>query len=94
MDPAFCDFLAGHKDESEKLQAAYELFRLIKIYSRTILTSAIRELAGMGAFKIKALHSLLNLPSPKEGDPLWPSDPKLLNMTYQPRSLKDYDPTD
>lgn len=94
MDPAFRDFLAGHKDESEKIQAAYELFGLFKIYSRTILTSAIRELAGMGAFKIKALRSLLNLPSPKEGDPLWPSDPKLLNMTYEPRSLKDYDPTD
>jgi len=94
MDPDFRDFLAGHKDESEKLQAAYELFRLIKIYSSAILTSAIRELAGMGTFKIKALHSLLNLPSPKEDDPLWPADPKLLNMTYQPRSLKDYDPTE
>ncbi len=94
IDPDLRDFLAGHKDEAEKLQAAYELFRLLKIYSLTILTSAIRELAGMGAFKIKALRSLLNLPSPKEGDPLWPSDPKLLNMTYQPRSLKDYDPTD
>jgi len=90
--PEFRDFLKAHQDETEKIQAAYELFKLLKIYSRTILTSAIRELAGMGTFKIKALHSLLNLPSPQEGDPLWPADPKLLNMTYTPRSLKDYDP--
>jgi hypothetical protein len=92
MDPAFRDFLAAHQDETEKIQAAYELFRLLKIYSRAILSSAVRELAGMGVFKIKALRSLLNLPSPKETDPLWPSDPKLLTMTYTPRSLKDYDP--
>jgi transposase len=94
MAPEFRDFLAAHPDDTEKIQAAYELFRLLKIYSRAILTSALRELAGMGAFKIKALHSLLNLPSPQEGDPLWPADPKLLNMTYTPRNLKDYDPAD
>jgi len=94
MDPAFRDFLAHHEDEFEKIQAAYELFRLLKIYSKTILTSAVRELAGIGSFKIKALLSLLNLPSPKEGDPLWPADPKLLNMTYEPRRLEDYDPAE
>lgn len=94
MDPAFDHFLKAHKEESEKIQAAYELFKLLKTYSRTILSSAVRELAGMGIFKIKALLSLLNLPCPKEGDPLWPADPKLLNVTYEPRSLKNYDPID
>lgn len=94
MAPEFRDFLKAHQDETEKIQAAYELFGLLKTYSRTILLSALRELTGMGVFKIKALRSLLNLPSPKEGDPLWPTDPKLLNMTYAPRSLKDYDPAD
>ena len=94
MDPAFDHFLWAQSDESEKIQAAYELFQLLKIYSRTILISAVNELNGMGAFKIKALRSLLNLPSSKEGDSLWPSDLKLLNMTYEPRSLKDYDPAD
>lgn len=94
MDPSFRDFLAGQEDESGKLRAAYELFHLLKIYSRAILVSALRELTGMGSFKIRALRSLLNLPNPKESDPLWPADPKLLNMTYEPRSLKDYDPID
>ena len=94
MDPAFQNFLNAHQDESEKLQAAYELFKLLKIYSRVILISAVNELNGTGTFKIKALRSLLNLPNPKEGDPLWPTNPQLLNLTYEPRSLKDYDPAD
>lgn len=92
MDPAFDHFLRAQENESEKLQAAYELFRLLKIYSRSILVSACCELNGMGLFKIKALRSLLNLPSPKEADPVWPADSKLLNLAYEPRNLKDYDP--
>lgn len=92
MHPAFQNFLNAHKDETEKIQAAYELFKLLKIYSQVILVSAVEELTGTGTFKIKALRSLLNLPSPREGDPLWPTNPQLLNLTYEPRNLKDYDP--
>jgi transposase len=94
MDPAFDHFLWAIKEEFEKLQAAYELFQLLRIYSRTILVSAVEELNGIGSFKIKALRSLLNLPSPKEGDPLWPANLDLLKLSYAQRSLKDYDPTD
>ena len=94
MDPAFDHFLWAMKEELEKLQAAYELFQLLKIYSRTILVSAVEELNGIGSFKIKALRSLLNLPSPKEGDPLWPANLDLLKLSYEQRSLKDYDPVD
>jgi transposase len=94
MSPEFRIFLEAHQDETEKIQAAYELFRLLKIYSKAILISAVRELAGMGVFKIKALQSLLSLPSPREGDLLWPRDPNLLNLSYEPRSLQDYDPAD
>ena len=93
MNPAFHDFVRAQADESEKIQVAYELFGLLKIYSRAILISAVRELTGMGLFKMKALRSLLNLPCPREGDPLWPADPKLLKLSYEPRNLKDYDPT-
>jgi len=93
MDPAFRDFLSHQENDSERSGAAYEIFRLLKIYSRTLLLSAIRELNGMGAFKTKALLSLLNLPRPREGDFVWPADSKLLNLAYEPRDLKDYDPT-
>lgn len=94
MDPVLDHFLAGQENESDKLRAAYVVFTLLKTHSRTILISAVRELAQMRTFKIKALWSLLNLPNPKEGDPLWPTDPQLLNLKYEPRSLKDYDPAD
>jgi hypothetical protein len=94
MDPAFREFLSVQEDETGKIQAAYELFKLLKVYSRTILTSAVRELQGMGALKITALLSLLNLPAPKEGGPVWPADSKLLNLTYEPRRLEDYDPAE
>ena len=94
MDPAFDRFLENQETETDKPQVAYELFKLLKLYSRAILASAVRELNGMGAFKIKALRSLLNLPGAKEGNPLWPADPGLLNLSYEPRSLEDYDPID
>jgi hypothetical protein len=29
---------------------------------------------------------------PKEGDPLWPQNPNLLRIKYEPRRLNDYDP--
>ena len=93
MDPSFRDFL-DHQTELEKIPAAYEIFRLLKIYSRAILVSAIRELIGMGSFKIKALRSLLHLPAARESDRLWPTDPGLLHLDYPPRSLEDYDPVD
>ena len=48
MDPAFDHFLWAQPEETEKLQAAYELFQLLKIYSRTILVSAVEELNGIG----------------------------------------------
>ena len=94
MDPAFDHFLWAQPEESQRLQTAYELFQLLKIYSRTILVCAVKELSGIGAFKIKALHSLLNLPAQKETYPVWPANLQLLNLTYTPRSLKDYDPAE
>jgi len=57
-----------------------------------MLTSAVRELNTLSCFKIKALRSLLQLPEPKESTLLWPQNQKLLNLTYEERSLNDYDP--
>jgi transposase len=92
MDRAFRHFLSQQDSPQDKIQAAYELFLLLKTHSKTILISAVQELIQMGTFKIKALRSLLRLPDPKEGDPVWPRDSGLLNLYYQPRSLEDYDP--
>ena len=92
MDPAFTDFIHSQDNDNQRAQAAYQLFQLLKTHSKTILISAVRELKAMKCFKIKALRSLLHLPEPKEGDPLWPQNTQLLNLTYDERNLKDYDP--
>ncbi|PIS33602.1 MAG: hypothetical protein COT38_04475, partial [Candidatus Omnitrophica bacterium CG08_land_8_20_14_0_20_41_16] len=92
MDEAFNDFIAKQDTDDERMQVAYELFSLSKTHSRAMLISAVRELNSMPCFKIKALRSLLHLPEPKESTLLWPQNQKLLNLTYEERSLNDYDP--
>jgi len=62
MDPAFNNFLVNQDNDINRMDAAYQLFLSLKIYSRAILISAVRELNSMSCFKIKALKSLLNLP--------------------------------
>lgn len=92
MDPAFKCFLDHQDDDDDRMGAAYQLFTLLKAYSRGVLTSAVRELNSLSCFKIKALASLLNLPVAREGEALWPRDRKILNLTYEERRLEDYDP--
>lgn len=92
MDPAFQHFFDHQDNDSERLQAAYQLFTLLKTHSRSILISAIRELNALSCFKIKALMSLLHLPDPQQPERLWPQNQQLLNLTYEERRLSDYDP--
>lgn len=92
MDPAFQSFIENQDDDTNHMETAYQLFTLLKTHSRPMLISAVRELKGMACFKIKALRSLLGLPEPKEPQALWPQNTTLLNLKYQERSLKDYDP--
>ncbi len=92
MDSTFKDFIVFQDDENQREQIAYQIFQLLKTHSKAMLVSATRELVSMNCFKIKALRSLLNLEEPKEGDPLWPQNIQLLNLTYEERNLKDYDP--
>ena len=92
MDTVFYKFLrAQADDEVSRLECVYQIFKLLKTTNRSVLISAVRELLSMGTYKIKALLSLLNLPSPKDVDAVFPSDQKLLDIQYQPRSLEEYD---
>ncbi len=92
MDPVFRTFIERQDNDTDRVSAAYELFTLLKTHSRSMLLSAVRELNTLSCFKIKALTSLLNLPEPKEHQPLWPQNQQLLNLTYEERRLNDYDP--
>jgi len=88
----FGAFIENQDDEQAKKEAAYQIFILLRTHSRGMLISAVRELNAMRAFKIRALLSLLNVPSPKEGSPLWPQQKDLLTLTYTERKLNSYDP--
>jgi len=92
MDPIFGNFINNQENDTERMDAAYQLFTLLKTHSRIMLISAVRELNALSCFKIKALRSLLQLPEPKESTLLWPQNQKLLNLTYEERNLNDYDP--
>lgn len=91
MDTVFLQFIGGQEDD-EREQVAYQLFTLLRTHSKVMVISAVRELNGMGCYKIKALHSLLNLPQSKEPQAVWPKDINLLNLTYQERKLDEYNP--
>ena len=92
MDPVFRYFFDHQDNEDERIQAAYQLFTLLKTHSRGMLVSSMRQLNTLSCFKIKALISLLNLPEDAEPQVLWPQNQQLLNLTYEERKLDDYDP--
>lgn len=92
LDPAFQQFISGQEDESEREPVAYQIYTLIRSHSRGMVASAIRELVGMRCYKIKALHSLLNLPRDREPEAVWPKDASLMNLKYQERALDEYNP--
>jgi len=92
MDPVFGHFIDNQENDAQRMDAAYQLFGLLKTHSRSMLISAVRELNTLSCFKTKALRSLLQLPEPKGHEPLWPQNQNLLNLTYEERNLNDYDP--
>lgn len=92
MNDVFSAFIENQGDENSKKEAAYQIFILLTTHSRGMIISAVRELNAMRTFKIKALLSLLNVQSPKEGAPLWPQQKDLLTLTYTERKLNAYDP--
>jgi transposase len=92
MSPAFKHFLDHQDNDMDRVNAAHQLFTLLKSHSRVMLTSAVRELNALSCFKTKTLMSLLNLPEPAEPERLWPKNQQLLNLTYEERRLDDYDP--
>lgn len=91
MSPVFKSFLENQENDLARIEAGYEIFKLLKSHSRAMLISCVRELNTMHSFKLKALRSLLNLPQPKQAIPIWPQNSKLLDLNYKKRSLNDYD---
>ena len=92
MDPSINHFLTQAQESGEdEIQYAYQLFKLLKICSKAMLISCIKEASSIKAFKIKTILSKLNLPYEKGKNPVYPKDGKLLDINYEERRLEDYD---
>jgi len=93
MDPVLNEFLSAQETDTERLKAAYEIFKLLKTHGRMVILSAVRELVSMKTFKTKSLSSLLGLTRKgPESAELYPTDRSLLDIRYQERNLEEYDP--
>jgi len=89
MDRDLSFFLQRAEDEGQDpINIAYELFQLLKIVSKSMLLSAIRQANDHKVYKLKLIYSLLQAPG---NNPVYPQDQKLLKIDYQKRNLKDYD---
>lgn len=92
MDLSVRQFIAAaEQDGQEPAAVAYDLFKLLRQVSKGMLLSAIREANAGGICRIKHLVHLLNLPHKAKGNPVYPQDERLLDISYQERDLAEYD---
>ena len=92
LDQPVANFLHEAEQEGQDpYQTAYELFQILKANSKTIFLSAIREAHRLKVYKTRYLQNLLHPATPHPPAPVHPQNPQLLTITYERRSLKDYD---
>jgi transposase len=84
-------FLTVAESEGEdRLSCAYGLFRLLRISSKEMLLSAVREANTLHVSKLRYLEGLLG-PSRLDPAAVYPQNASLLDISYQKRELTDYD---
>lgn len=92
MDRGMEKFIVTAESEGmDPLDVAYELFKILRIVSKEMLLSAIRQANDLGISKVKYLKGLLQFPEDKQDNPVYPQDTKLLEITYEGRELRYYD---
>jgi len=92
MDPKVAHFLKQAEEEGqEPYQIGYELFRILLTTSKTIFLAAVREAIQLKIYKTRYVQSLLGSDLSRPPHPVHPQNPTLLTLTYERRSLRDYD---
>jgi len=92
MDPKVAHFLKQAEEEGqEPYQTGYELFRILLTTSKTIFLAAVREAIQLKIYKTRYVQSLLGSDLSRPPHPVHPQNPTLLTLTYERRSLRDYD---
>jgi transposase len=92
MDSKVAHFLKQAEEEGqEPYQIGYELFRILLTTSKTIFLAAVREAIQLKIYKTRYVQSLLGSDLSRPPHPVHPQNPTLLTLTYERRSLRDYD---
>ena len=92
MDPVMETFLNQNETVGEDCYVtAHEIFRLLPSHSRGLVISAIRECLGRKSPRLKTLLSFFNREEMALPQRVSPQKTDLLDLTYTPRPLEDYD---
>lgn len=79
----------AEREGEDPMEAAYQLFRLLRGISKETLLSAVREANSLHVHKVFYIQSLLQPQTSPH--PVCPQDQRLLEITYKGRELDDYD---
>jgi hypothetical protein len=91
LHPAISDFLDKNQACGEDPQkTAYEIFKLMKSHSRGMLVSVASECLNKKSPRLRTFLSYLHR-EPTEAETVQPQKGELLNISYQPRGLEEYD---
>jgi len=83
--------LSKNQDCGEDPQkTAYEIFKLMKTHSRGMLISIASECLKKKSPRLRTFLSFLRM-EPVEAETVQPQNEELLNISYKPRGLEEYD---
>ena len=91
LHPALSDFLDKNQACGEDPQkTAYEIFKLMKSHSRGMLISVASECLNKKSRRLRTFLSYLHMEF-TEAETVQPQKGELLNISYRPRGLEEYD---
>jgi len=91
LHPVMSDFLIKNQACGEDPQkTAYEIFRVLKSHSRGMLISVASECLNKRSPRLRTFLSYLHMEF-TEAETVQPQKGELLNISYQPRGLEEYD---
>jgi len=91
LHPVMSDFLIkNHAYAEDPRKTAYEIFKLMKSHSRGMLISIASECLDKKSPRLRTFLSYLHR-EPIEAETVHPQKRELLNISYKPRGLEDYD---
>jgi len=91
LHPAISDFLDKNQAYGEDPQkTAYEIFKLMKGHSRGMLISVASECLKKKSPRLRTFLSYLHMEF-TEAETVQPQKGELLNISYKPRGLEEYD---